>query len=143
MEAVKTEICLSEASLFPFSLQQTALAQPGAVLIFASFHQGKEGATLHQGKKIILKQDKLSNSKGKNNLIHPKLVNKIRNVLSEPFVFPDNILNKLQADPTVWNNYQQFSDTYKRIRIAYIQAAEIRPEEFEKRLNNFSPHSTV
>ncbi|OJV90668.1 MAG: hypothetical protein BGO34_03610 [Bacteroidia bacterium 44-10] len=43
MEAVKTEICLSEASLFPFSLQQTALAQPGAVLIFASFHQGKEG----------------------------------------------------------------------------------------------------
>ena len=50
MEAVKTEICLSEASLFPFSLQQTALAQPGAVLIFASFHQGKEGATLHKGK---------------------------------------------------------------------------------------------
>ena len=72
-----------------------------------------------------------------NNLIHPKLVDKIRNVLSEPFVFPNNILNKLQADPTVWNNYQQFSDTYKRIRIAYIQAAEIRPEEFEKRLNNF------
>lgn len=50
MEAVKTEICLSEASLFPFSLQQTALAQPGAVLIFASFHQGKEGATLHKGR---------------------------------------------------------------------------------------------
>ena len=48
-----------------------------------------------------LKQDKLSNSKGKNNLIHPKLVDKIRNVLSEPFVFPNNILNKLQADPTV------------------------------------------
>ena len=72
-----------------------------------------------------------------NNLIHPKLVDKIRNVLSEPFVFPDNILNKLQADPTVWNNYQQFSDTYKRIRIAYIQAAEILPKEFEKRLNNF------
>ena len=57
MEAVKTEICLSEASLFPFSLQQTALAQPGADLIFASFHQGKEGlpftrveAPLHKGK---------------------------------------------------------------------------------------------
>ena len=48
-----------------------------------------------------LKQDKLSNSKGKNNLIHPKLVDKIRNVLSERFVFPNNILNKLQADPTV------------------------------------------
>lgn len=30
-----------------------------------------------------------------------------------------------------------FSDTYKRIRIAYIEAARKRPEEFEKRLNNF------
>jgi hypothetical protein len=85
-----------------------------------------------------LKQDKLFNSKRKKQLIHPKLVDKIRNVLSEPFVFSDNILNKLQADPTVWNNYQQFSDTYKRIRIAYIQAAEIRPEEFEKRSTTLS-----
>jgi hypothetical protein len=31
----------------------------------------------------------------------------------------------------------QFSDTYKRIRIAYIEAARIRLEEFEKRLNHF------
>lgn len=30
-----------------------------------------------------------------------------------------------------------FSDAYKRIRIAYIEAARKRPEEFEKRLNNF------
>lgn len=30
-----------------------------------------------------------------------------------------------------------FSDTYKRIRIAYIEAARKRPGEFEKRLNNF------
>jgi hypothetical protein len=29
------------------------------------------------------------------------------------------------------------SDTYKRIRIAYIEAARKRPEEFEKRSNNF------
>jgi len=42
---------LSEASLFPFRRKKTVLAREGAVLIFASFHQGKEGATLHQGKK--------------------------------------------------------------------------------------------
>ena len=29
------------------------------------------------------------------------------------------------------------TDAYKRIRIAYIEAARKRPEEFEKRLNNF------
>ena len=38
---------------------------------------------------------------------------------------------------TVWKNYQSFSEAYKRIRIAYIEAARKRPEEFEKRLNNF------
>lgn len=44
---------------------------------------------------------------------------------------------RLKEDKTVWNNYQLFSDAYKRIRIAYIEAARKRPEEFEKRLNNF------
>jgi hypothetical protein len=43
----------------------------------------------------------------------------------------------LKEDKTVWQNYQQFSDSYKRIRIAYIDVARIRPEEFEKRLNHF------
>ncbi len=44
---------------------------------------------------------------------------------------------KLKENETVWKNYQSFSEAYKRIRIAYIEAARKRPEEFEKRLNNF------
>ena len=48
-----------------------------------------------------------------------------------------DIIARLKEDKTVWNNYQLFSDAYKRIRIAYIEAARNRPEEFEKRLNNF------
>ena len=48
-----------------------------------------------------------------------------------------DIIARLKEDKTVWNNYQLFSDTYKRIRIAYIEAARKRPGEFEKRLNNF------
>ncbi len=48
-----------------------------------------------------------------------------------------DIIARLKEDKTVWNNYQLFSDTYKRIRIAYIEVARKRPEEFEKRLNNF------
>jgi uncharacterized protein YdeI (YjbR/CyaY-like superfamily) len=70
-------------------------------------------------------------------MICPKLEDKIRNVLSEPFIFPNDIIDRLKEDKTVWKNYQQFSDTYKRILIAYIEAARKRPEEFEKRLNNF------
>lgn len=54
-----------------------------------------------------------------------------------PFIFPNDIIDKLKEDETVWKNYQPFSEAYKRIRIAYIEAARKRPEEFEKRLNNF------
>jgi uncharacterized protein YdeI (YjbR/CyaY-like superfamily) len=72
-----------------------------------------------------------------NKMIHPKFEDKIQNILSEPFIFPNDIIDKLKENETVWNNYQQFSGTYKRIRIAYIDAARMRPEEFEKRLNNF------
>ena len=57
--------------------------------------------------------------------------------MSVPFVFPNDIIDRLKEDETIWENYLHFSDTYKRIRIAYIDAARKRPEEFEKRLNNF------
>lgn len=72
-----------------------------------------------------------------NKMIHQKLENKILKILSEPFIFPNDIINKLKEDKVVWENYQQFSDSYKRIRIAYIEAARMRLDEFEKRLNHF------
>ena len=59
-----------------------------------------------------------------NKMIHPKFEDKIRNVLSVPFVFPDDIIDRLKEDKITWKNYQLFSDAYKRIRIAYIEAAK-------------------
>ncbi len=70
-------------------------------------------------------------------MIHPKFEDKIQKVLSEPFIFPNDIMDKLREDKGLWKNYQHLSDAYQRIRIAYIEAARKRPEEFEKRLNNF------
>jgi len=70
-------------------------------------------------------------------MIHPKFEDKIRKVLSVPFLFPADIIDRLKEDSTVWENYQHFSDAYKRIRIGYIEAARNRPEEFAKRLSNF------
>ena len=70
-------------------------------------------------------------------MIHTKFEDKTRSILSEPFIFPNDIIDKLKEDKVVWKNYQPFSEAYKRIRIAYIEAARKRPEEFEKRLNNF------
>ena len=68
---------------------------------------------------------------------HLEFEDKIRTVLSVPFVFPNDIIDRLKEDERIWKNYQSFSDPYKRIRIAYIEAARKRPEEFERRLNNF------
>lgn len=72
-----------------------------------------------------------------NGMIHPEFKDKIQTVLSEPFVFPNDIIDKLKEEETVWENYRRFSESYKRIRIAYIEAARTRPEEFKKRLNHF------
>jgi uncharacterized protein YdeI (YjbR/CyaY-like superfamily) len=70
-------------------------------------------------------------------MIHPEFEDKIRRILSVPFMFPDDIMGRLKDDKRVWENYQHFSDAYKRIRIAYIEAARGRTAEFEKRLNHF------
>lgn len=72
-----------------------------------------------------------------NNMIHPKIRPSVEELISKPFVFPQDIIEALQEDETVWNNYVNFSESYKRIRVAYIDAARKRHEEFEKRLMNF------
>ena len=70
-------------------------------------------------------------------LIHPKIQKSIKKVISKPFKFPKDIIKAIQKDEVAWNNYQNFSESYKRIRIAYIDASRDRPEEFKKRLNSF------
>jgi len=57
--------------------------------------------------------------------------------MEAPFVFPEDIMAELKKVPKAWENYQKFSEPYKRIRIAYIDAARKRPEEFRKRLESF------
>ena len=73
----------------------------------------------------------------KEGLIHPKIRPSLEFVLNAEFVFPDDIISALRQDKTVWENYVRFSEPYKRIRVAYIDAARPRPEEFNKRLSNF------
>ena len=70
-------------------------------------------------------------------LIHQSMVNAVEAVLVEAYVFPPDIIEHLKADQTVWAHYNKMSAAYRRIRIAYIDSARKRPEEFEKRLNNF------
>lgn len=72
-----------------------------------------------------------------NGLIHKSVFEDIEKVTKEKFVFSRDIVEKLKMDKKTWENFQKMSEPYKRIRIAYIESARKRPEEFEKRLNNF------
>lgn len=73
----------------------------------------------------------------KQNLLMPEIREAILNLIETPYVFPEDIITEIKKDSIAWNNYQNFPDGYKRIRIAYIDAARKRPDEFKKRLESF------
>ena len=72
-----------------------------------------------------------------NNQLHPSVKDTIDNIISEEFVFSPDIIATIKSDKIAWENYQKFSPSYQRIRIAYIDSARKHPEEFQKRLKNF------
>ncbi len=56
----------------------------------------------------------------------------------EKFLIPEDILENIKADKQAWENFQNLPESYKRIRIAYIEHSRKRGEkEFKKRLDNF------
>jgi uncharacterized protein YdeI (YjbR/CyaY-like superfamily) len=70
-----------------------------------------------------------------------KVINEVSetlgDILNEEFVIPPDILKAIQANKEAWKNFQKFSDAYIRIRIAFIDGARKRPDEFQKRLRHF------
>lgn len=70
-------------------------------------------------------------------MIHPKVREAVLPIIKAPYVFPDDIMTEIRKDPAVFENFRQFSAPYQRIRVAYIDAARKRPEEFQKRLRSF------
>ncbi|MBN1653139.1 MAG: YdeI/OmpD-associated family protein, partial [Deltaproteobacteria bacterium] len=71
-----------------------------------------------------------------------KIVKDVRRTLGDlteeaEFKIPLDILKELKANKKAWKNFQGLSSSYKRIRIAFIDAARKRPEVFEKRLKYF------
>jgi uncharacterized protein YdeI (YjbR/CyaY-like superfamily) len=75
-------------------------------------------------------------------LVEKKMVIKevletLGDLLNQEFVIPPDILKAIKANKNAWKNFQAFSDSYVRIRIAFIDGARNRPEEFKKRLRHF------
>ena len=66
--------------------------------------------------------------KASNSLVYPEL---------KEFTLPRDILQALKADGDAWKNFTRFSESYKRIRIGWIDGARKRPEIFAQRLRYF------
>ncbi len=58
-------------------------------------------------------------------------------MLTAKFEIPPDILKAIKANQPAWENFQKFSESYQRIRIAFIGGARNRPQEFQKRLAYF------
>jgi len=69
-------------------------------------------------------------------LVHPSVKAAVKKVLAEKFVFPTDIMHAIKKDAIAWRNFKRFSDSYLRIRVAYVDGARKRPQEFAKRLAN-------
>ncbi len=70
-------------------------------------------------------------------LIHPDIRERVLGIINTPYLFPKDIIAAIKQDKEAWENYNRFAPSYKRIRIAYIDAARKRPDEFQRRLDNF------
>jgi hypothetical protein len=53
------------------------------------------------------------------------------------FRMPPDILGAVRMNRRAWKNFRRFSRAYIRIRVAYIDGARGRPNEFRKRLSHF------
>lgn len=62
---------------------------------------------------------------------------KLGNALEEIFEIPADIIEALRADEQTWENFQQFPEGYKRIRVGYIEEVRRQPDIFKKRLAHF------
>jgi uncharacterized protein YdeI (YjbR/CyaY-like superfamily) len=50
---------------------------------------------------------------------------------------PSDISKALRKDPEVWRNFRRFPETYRRIRVGWIEGARSRRDVFRKRLAFF------
>ena len=73
----------------------------------------------------------------KQGMLHPSVRQSVADLIDTPYVFPEDILDAIREDSVAWVHFETFAQPYKRIRVAYIDAARKRSEEFQKRLDSF------
>ncbi len=69
--------------------------------------------------------------------MHPHSLKKNKKPVLKKYVLAKDIIDEIKKDPVVWKNFQKFPESYKRIRVAWIDGSRRRPEIFKTRLNYF------
>jgi uncharacterized protein YdeI (YjbR/CyaY-like superfamily) len=64
-------------------------------------------------------------------------VKHVPNINSSNLVIATDIIKALKKDKAIWNNFQKFPASYKRIRIGWIEMAGARRQIFNQRLRYF------
>jgi uncharacterized protein YdeI (YjbR/CyaY-like superfamily) len=72
----------------------------------------------------------------KTNQLLPAVLEGIKPEIEKPFIFPKDIMKAIQKNTTAYKHFQAASPPYQRMRVAYVDGARSRPEEFKKRLKN-------
>ena len=70
-------------------------------------------------------------------MVIPEVLESLAEVDLDKFDYPVDIMTSIRENKLAWENLQKYSESYRRIRIAYIDGGRKRPEEYEKRLQNF------
>ena len=68
--------------------------------------------------------------------VMPEVLAGLGDVGLDEFEYPPDIMAALRGNETAWENFQRYSGSYRRIRIAYVEWARKRPGEYEKRLEH-------
>jgi uncharacterized protein YdeI (YjbR/CyaY-like superfamily) len=69
--------------------------------------------------------------------VAPDVLERVAGLDLDGFEMPPDILGALRENEAAWRNFQAFSGSYRRIRVAFVDDARDRPGEFEKRLRHF------
>ena len=67
----------------------------------------------------------------------PELLVSLDDVGLDNFEYPTDIMAAIRKNEQAWENFQRYSGSYQRIRIAYIDGVRNRRGGFEKRLKHF------
>jgi uncharacterized protein YdeI (YjbR/CyaY-like superfamily) len=54
----------------------------------------------------------------------------------KPLVLTADVKEALRKDRATWRHFKAFPESYRRVRVAYVESARGRPEEFVKRLGH-------